>query len=225
MAVVTLVALLKNLVGDDFTTDVTNAVPELLETALRDAIDIIPDELLLKYTSKSGVNGFVTGITTAGDTPDAMNKKILKVTRNTRTCKEISEAQATQASDSASMFVATNYSPNWYIDHAAVGNPKIVILPTPTDTESARVDFIMYPHGGTDYDDSAYDVLFNFLGLPQEAINLVLYKAAVNILDARISNAIQDDEDNEMLSMLGAQKQAFGDILKFEVSKLTKVTE
>ena len=104
----------------------------------------------------------------------------------------------------------------------------IVILPTPVSGTVARVDYIDYPHGAktfSQYDSASYDAMLNSLGIPLEAINLIIYKAAVNILDARLSNAIQEDEDTEMLSMIGAQKQAFGDILKFEMSKLTKKTE
>jgi len=224
-----IVTLAKNLIGDDFTTDVTNAVPEILEVAIRDVIDIVPENLLLKYTTLSfsvdDTNGKKSGITSNSSTQSTKNIKILRVKRDVFECKEIPYSYKQQAEDDSSMYLATKYSPVWYVDNEAV-DPDVQILPEPSDTESARVDFIKYPHGNNSaYYNENYDVVFNKIGLPLEALNLVLYKYAANIIDCRISNAIQEDEDTEMLQMLSAQRQAYSDILKFEISKLTKVVE
>ena len=225
-----IVTLAKNLVGDDFTTDVTNAVPEILEVAIRDTIDIVPENLLIKYSALShsidDTNGFTSSISANSSTQSTKNIRVLRGQRDGFDCKEIPYSYKRQSADGDSMFVATKFSPVWYIDNEAT-DPDVQILPEPSGTESARVDFIKYPHGNlaSDYEDDPYTTVLNKIGLPLEAINLLLYKYATNILDCRISNAIQEDEDGEMLQMLSAQRQAFADILKFEISKLTKAVE
>ena len=108
-----IVTLAKNLIGDDFTTDITNAVPEILEVAIRDVIDIVPENLLLKYTTLSysvdNTNGKKSGITSNSSTQSTKNIKILRVKRDVFDCKEIPYSYKQQAEDDSSMFLATMF--------------------------------------------------------------------------------------------------------------------
>ena len=45
----------------------------------------------------------------------------------------------------------------------------------------------------------------HFGGIPENAYQAVIYKTCINILVKLISDAVQDDEDSEMLQMLNNQ--------------------
>ena len=55
--------------------------------------------------------------------------------------------------------------------------------------------------------------------LPNNAIHGIVLKSCINILQAYISNFIQDEEDQEMLQMIQAQLQGFQSAYQQEMSR------
>ena len=50
-------------------------------------------------------------------------------------------------------------------------------------------------------------------------LQAVVLKACINILQAYISNFVQDEEDNEMLGMLNAQIQSISALYTLEINR------
>ena len=59
-------------------------------------------------------------------------------------------------------------------------------------------------------------------GLPHEAAQAVVLLASINMLQAYISNAVQDDEDTEVLQMITAQIASLQSQLQLEMARFTE---
>ena len=62
----------------------------------------------------------------------------------------------------------------------------------------------------------------NINGLPDSCLQAVVIKACLNILQAYISDFVQDEEDNEMLSMLSTQMQSLQGLFQSEMARFTE---
>jgi len=195
-----------DLISSDYTD--FNSEADLFNAAVADVVDSMPRELLLKYAvDPFDLTNLIPTWTGVED------KKVLLVTRLdasggfNRECLPVSIPDFEKAKDANSIYLATKHSPIYaYLTDA--GTTAINIYPTPTSTETAKVYYFTYPAG---------DVVGNqaISGIPDECHQAIILKACINILSAFVSNAVQDEEDSEILAMLSSQiqtlKQAYTD--------------
>jgi len=187
-----------DLISSDY-TDI-NSEADLFNAAVAEVADSIPTELLLKYTvDPFDLTNLVPTWTSVED------KKVLLVTRLdasggfNRECLPVSIQDFEKAKDANSIYLATKHSPVYaYLTDA--GTTALNIYPTPTSDETVKVYYFAYPTSDITEDTS-------ISGLPDECYQAIVLKACINILDAFVSNAVQDEEDSEILAMLSSQRQ------------------
>jgi len=207
-----IVSRITDLVGAEYSTIPSNSSDDLINSAIMEVADSLPNELLLKYCK------YKTNITAAG--LDAVEeKKILFVTREiadagleARECKPVSYDEFLKAQNSTSIYYATVESPVYSYDIATADDPKLKIFPVPTDDQLGYVWHFNYPSSGISTDST-------IAGLPDSCLQAVVLKACINILQAYISDFVQDEEDQEMLTMLNAQIQSLQQSYQTEIGR------
>ena len=188
-----------DLISSDYTD--FNSEADLFNAAVAEVVDSMPIELLLKYA----VDPEDLDNSTPTWTSVAANK-VLLVTRldasggSNRECIAVSIQDFEKAKDANSIYLATKHSPV-YAYLTDTGTTALNIYPTPTADETVKVYYFAYP--SSDLVASASSIA----GLPDECYQAIVLKASINILDAFVSNAVQDEEDSEILAMLSSQRQ------------------
>ena len=211
----TFAARLQELIGSSYTTIAANSYSDIFNTAVAEVADILPPDLIVKYAvAPQELNG------TTAEWTAVEGKKVLQVLRRDgsggkyRAVRPLSNWDFEKAKDSNSIYLATKYSPvmQYWNENATT---KVVIYPTPTDTEPAEIWFFEYP--GSDITGNS-----NIEGFPNEAEQLVLLKAANKLLQTYISNMVQDDEDGELMQMLTVQQQTLQAQMLDELKRFTE---
>ena len=219
----TMAQRIQDLVGFDYTSNSINTENEALEAACAEVIDTLPEELLLKYAVAP------TDLTSGSPTMDIRGKRILRVSRiegsndNSifihRPCEKLTiDEYLYNTQDENSIYLPTSHSPV-YTEDPESGTATLKIFPALTGSSAdtvntAKVWYITYPYGDFDQ-NTALD------GLPNEVEHAVALKASSHIIDTMISDKIQDDEDEEMLRMLQAQKQNLDATYQIEMGRLS----
>tara|TARA_R100001594_G_scaffold147417_1_gene200364 strand:- start:287 stop:982 length:696 start_codon:yes stop_codon:yes gene_type:complete len=219
----TLAQRIKDFIGFDYTSDAGNMHSEIeaIETACAEVIDSLPDSLLLANAEKPA--SIIHG--TADSSFNSEGKKVLRVLRKddrgyNRVCEEVDIDTFNEMQDEDSIYFPTQHSPIYTLD-AATGTTKLKIRP------SVRTDLINY--AGTVYSiaypiaadfSSALDTLTSIPGLPNEAEHAAALKASIYILQTLVSDAVQDEEDDEMLNMLQTQLQSLTVMYTTELQRL-----
>ena len=214
---------IQDLIGFDYASNSINTENEALEAACAEVIDTLPEELLLKYAVAP------TDLISGAPTMDIRGKRILRVSRIEgsnddaifihRPCEKLTiDEYLYNTQDANSIYLPTSHSPVYTEDpESAVATLKVfpAITGSSADTvNTAKVWYITYPYG--DFDGNiALD------GLPNEVEHAVALKTASYILDTMMSDKIQDDEDEEMLRMLQAQKQNLDATYQIEMGRLS----
>lgn len=200
MAVVSnIITRIKSLVGDDITE--IESYKTLINTGFNYAADLIPSNSELWRSAR---------ITPSIDkTVDASDAKIILVTREDdgsvdRVAVEVSLDHFKRgSSDTSSIYYnAGNYR-------------------NPIYSFEANGDMVIRPQGGTvaiyryvylePYDDAdpSTDITEKTSGadfdFPEQAMHLGVLKACSYLLQAKMSEAVQEEEDNELLALLQAQ--------------------
>ena len=213
----TLAQRVQDLVGFDYADNSILTEDEALETACAEVIDLTPTTLLLKYAVAP------TDLVDGSANMDIEGKKILRVIRFddnavARLCEklDIDEFKLVTV-DTNSIYLPTKHSPV-YSEDPETGTTKLEVRPVPTGSadaaNSGKVYFITYPTG--DFDgNQALD------GLPNEIEHAIALKASMYILQTLISDAVQDDEDDELLNMFNNQMQSLAGMYQAEIQKLT----
>lgn len=220
-----LVYRVQDLIGFDYTGDAGDMLTEnqALETACAEVIDALPESYLLKYAIKpfslhSGNVNTVDGFNFEG-------KRVIRVVRKDsgnikRVCQEVDIDAFEDMKDTDSIYHPTRFSPIYTLDSTS-GTTFLKVLPELTGgaggVNSADVFNVEYPAGS----DLTSATSIN--GLPNEAEHAVALKAAIYILQAKISDAVQDEEDDEMLSMLQTQLQSLMAMYTAELSRLIQI--
>ena len=204
---------IKDIVGEDVFTNCTGT-NDFINGAVMEVANIVPVDLLMKYYS-----GAVTVLNTSSSTTTVTNKVVLSVIRQDgtsgpwRDCMQVNEVDfKTKYQDDNSTYKATKLTPVW-----AVVRDSLTIEPEPTDTSPGNVYIFSYPT--TDWASSNDEY---FTGMPTELEQAILFRAAMNIVQSYISNAVQDDEDSEMQTMLASQAQALSTGYQQEIARFTK---
>ena len=195
-----------DLIGSQYSTDAAYA-GDFINAAINEIADMLPIELLLKYSRTPGVLQSNSEWLVEG-------RKILQVTRTDtnnanveRECNLVARDLFAVSGDSGSIHFATAFSPIYHLDSANAGAATLKILPEPTSEQQGRIWYFSYVADSTDTTGVTGATLNTSYYLPSELIHAVALKSSVNILNAYISNQIQDEEDIEMMQMLQAQIQ------------------
>lgn len=217
-----------------------NFEPSLAEQGVREVIDILPPMYLMRYAPTpvdliDGAAEWRFDTTSSVDTHAVgglEDKRILKVLRNDgrqwRECNEVDYMSYSQAKNSESIYESTEYSPVYNIDMEN-GYPALKVHPQTTGSagaaDSGRVIYVPYPNF---HSEDAYEYVdpegeisgFLDLGFSMDGMNIMALKAAIYITQNLISDAVQDDEDSELLSMLNAQQTSLNSQYEMDMKRL-----
>lgn len=212
-----------DLIGSTYNTDADYA-GDLINAAINEIADMIPIEVLVKYSKTPGVLTSASEWLTEG-------RKILKVTRIDadssgieRECLGVDRGGFAVAGDSGSIYTATNFTPIYHHDTANAGAATLKVLPIPTSDQQAKIWYFTYvtsavPDG--DITDLTEATLNTSVYLPNNLIHAVALKSSVNILKAYISNQVQDEEDIELMQMISTQMQLLEKDFMTEMQRYT----
>ena len=214
-----------DLIGSQYSTDAAYA-GDLINAAINEIADMLPIELLMKYSRTPGVLESNSEWLVEG-------RKILKVTRIDadssgieRECNEVNRAGFSVAGDSNSIHKATEYSPIYHHDTVNDGAATLKILPEPTTPQKGKIWYFTYVTStvpDSDITDLTEATLNTTVYLPNNLIHAIVLKACTNILKAYISNQVQDEEDIELMQMIQAQLQGLQQDYTTEIQRF--VTE
>jgi hypothetical protein len=207
---------IKDLVGDDI-SDI-EGYQDIINTGFNYIADIIPaDSELWRNSALNVMSVFLSTYPVVADV------RIIMVTRTDnsgikRVCKEVPIDYLQRGEDSTSIYYnAGNYrNPIYSFDSTGA----LVIRPTPSDTSTlAHVHYFPYLTN-TDLADSGEIDGSNF-NFPKQAIYLGVLKASSNLLQAKISQAVQEEEDGELLGLLQGQIASIDKSMQEEMQRLT----
>lgn len=216
-----------DLIGSQYSTDAAYS-GDLINSAINEIADLLSLETLLKHSRTPGVLESNSEWLVEG-------RKILKVTRIDadsngieRECLYVDRQDFQKASDSGSISYATAYSPVFHMDSANAGAATLKILPEPTTPQKGKIWYFSYASGtspDSNIEDLTESTLNNSLFLPPETMHAIVLKSCINILDAYISNQIQDEEDMELLGMVTQQKQGLEARFQAEIQRFVEPDE
>ena len=202
----TIAQRITDLIGATYNTEAAYE-GDLINAAINEIADMLPDDVLLKYSKTPGV-------LTSNSEWLVEDRKILKVVRVDadsngieRQCKEVDRAGFGVAGDSGSLYKATAHSPIYHEDSANAGATTLKILPEPTGSQQGKIWYFSYIANGTDSTGITQATVNTSLYLPSNLIHSIALKSSVNILKAYISNQVQDEEDIELMQMIATQMQ------------------
>ena len=210
---------IQDLIGFNYASNDINSEDEAIETAAAEVIDLLPVGLLLKYAVAPA------DLYTDNTTYAIEGKKILRVIRFdastvARLCEKVDIDTFKEITvGSNSLYLPTKHSPV-YTEDPESGTTLLNVFPTPTAAgtdlaEAAKVYYITYPIGASTDSLSAID------GIPNELEHAIALKASMYILQTMISDAIQEDEDDQMLAMQNNQMQSLQGMYQAEMQRLT----
>ena len=210
---------IQDLIGFNYASNDINSEDEAIETAAAEVIDLLPVGLLLKYAVAPA------DLYTDNTTYAIEGKKILRVIRFdsstvARLCEKVDIDTFKEITvGSNSLYLPTKHSPV-YTEDPESGTTLLNVFPTPTAAgtdlaEAAKVYYITYPIGSSTDSLSAID------GIPNELEHAIALKASMYILQTLISDAVQDDEDDEIQAMLNNQSQSLQAMYQAEMQRLT----
>ena len=200
---------IQDLVGEDVTT--VDGYKDLICSGFNYVADIIPNDSELWRHSE---------LDDSGSLEDSSENKVIIVTRYDstdtaeRVAKEVPLDYLKRGEDSSSIYYnAGNYKNPIYSytpDGTFVGKP---------DGGTFKIYKFKYLTGA-DATDVTLVTDFATIRFPEEASFMAILKSASNILHALISNAIQEEEDQELLSLLNSQLQSVSTAIQDEMNRL-----
>jgi hypothetical protein len=220
----TITQRITDLIGEQHSTDAVYST-DLINAAINEVADMLPKELLMKYSSSPTAVTSGTGASIEG-------KKVLKVIRvdaNTggieRECKELGRTEYAQARDSGSIHYATVFSPVYNIDSMNTASNLDIFPDCNGSGQEGNIWTFSYIPDAENTVAMTAALLSSSYFLPSELIHAIALKSSVNILKAYISNQIQDEEDSEMLQMIQAQVQLLEKDYGTELQRFVPQTE
>jgi hypothetical protein len=204
---------IKDLIGDDV-TDITS-YKDLINSGFNYIADLIPNNS--EIWRHSELNN------AASISDDSSDYKIILVTRRdssdttNRVCVEVPLDYLRRGEDTSSIFYnAGNYkNPIFSIDE----NGGIIIKPTGGTPVIYYYTYITNQDitGATNFSDLDSTGALKF---PEQAGYVAILKASSNLLQAQISNAVHDDEDQELLGLLNANLASIDKTMQEEMQRL-----
>jgi hypothetical protein len=211
----TMAQRITDLIGSDYSTIATNTADDILNSAIAEMADLLPNELLIKYApSPTILNNSPTSWTAVE------GKKILQVIRldasggKYRECQPLEKHHFDAATDTDSLYLATKHTPVYTLYNNA-GTTTLYVSPTTTTDETASIYYFEYPTS----DQTGQSTI---TGLPNEVLHAVALKASIGILQAYISDWVQDEEDQEIQNMLNNQIVTLQNLYTQEIARFTE---
>ena len=230
----TVAQTISDLIGSDMNSTLVTSYEDLINSGFNFIADLIPadSELWsannLKNSSASGSDsGFVIN-------NETFKRKVILVTRTesggiARAAQEITYEDYLTGQDTTSIFYhgrSTTLPIYTYLPTGALiispsigtGDSRIVYyfdyIVSAISTLTSNQLFL-----GHDADDVATTNL-DGKGFPEKAFFSGCIKSAINLMQAKISNAAQDDEDMELIQILQAQGLSLEKLLQGELTAL-----
>ena len=203
----TIASRISDLIGDTYSTIPSLSYKDLINAAFNEVADTISTEELLKYSDTP------TNVTSASGV-SIEDKKILKIVRvdaNSngvdKECKFLEQTNYSIASDSNSIYKATAHSPVYTV--YSLNNASTVLI-HPDCNSSGQVGRIWSFAYAVDTDDltTITTSTLNTKFMPKTSMHAIVLKSCINILNTYISEQVQEEEDQELLTMVTAQIQS-----------------
>jgi hypothetical protein len=226
---------IKDLIGDDTGSTLIPSFEDLIRAGFNYVADLIPatsemwnSHNLDKATADDSDSGF-------GFTSTTRLRKIIKVTRTNagdieREALEISYKDYLKGADPTSIFYHGRSTTLPVYTFKPDGN--LVISPEIGSGDSRTIYYFDYItvsisninslqlHLGKDSSDTTVAGGEAGKGFPELAFYVGCIKSALNLLQAKISDAAQDDEDMELVQILQAQKANLEKEFQSELQRL-----
>jgi len=231
-------ARIEDYIGDVVSDYNENGLADVFDNTLREIITILPPELLYARGNYSVANGNKFEITSEAPVDmagkifiRAYRANVVSATTQNKLCKMVDLDEWFSASDSNSIYAASPMDPICTIDESN----SFYILPVPTSSHYARLyafdaaynesDATALLSGEVGYISAdisqgkgLYAIIIN--GLPVEANEALTLLASLNYLTAYISEAVQEDEDSEIVNLVNAQIGYLQNKLTQEMARL-----
>tara|TARA_R100001594_G_scaffold9786_2_gene23640 strand:+ start:2030 stop:2713 length:684 start_codon:yes stop_codon:yes gene_type:complete len=208
----TILERIKDVIGDAVTDIIS--YKDLIDSGFNYVADLIPPNSELWRLEE---------LPSAEDNVVKEGKKIITITRSDsnnifpQVCKEITFEIYSKGEDATSIYyTGGSYRSPVYSIHPDDG--KIYVRPA-----GGNVKVYYFPYFDANVVESNWiDNKYNMenIGFPGAAVHAGVLKSASNILQAYISNATQDDEDNELLGLLTAQSGTLDKLFSEEIQRL-----
>jgi len=211
----TMAQRITDLIGSDYSTIAANTADDILNSAIAEVADLLPNELLIKYATAPET---LNNVQTSWDSVEG--KKILQVIRldasggKYRECQPLEKTDFDAASDTDSLYLATKHTPVYTLWNNT-GTTALYVYPTTTADETGKIYSFTYPT--TDQTGQS-----TISGLPNEVLHAVALKASIGLLQAYISDWVQDEEDSEIQSMLNNQVVTLQNLYNEEIARFTE---
>tara|TARA_R110002020_G_scaffold444956_2_gene656663 strand:- start:100 stop:768 length:669 start_codon:yes stop_codon:yes gene_type:complete len=208
MAASSIITRIKDLVGDEVTS--IEGYKDLINSGFNHAADLIPSDSELWRSA-------LIESTTDLSTIKASNSKVILVTRQDsnsvdRVAKEVSLDYLKRGQDDPTSiyYNAGNYRNPIY---SFEPNGDMVIKPTGGTVAIYRYVYLVETNITDETDGTDFD-------FPQQALNLGILKACSYLLQAKISEAVQEEEDNELFALTQGQISTIDKMIQEELQRL-----
>ena len=208
----TVLERIKDFTGDDI-TDVAS-YEDLITSGFNYMIDALPVD------SQFWQSNNATAMSTSSTLTSMDTRKVINVTATysdsiERVAKEISLADYRKGLDTTSI----------YYHGASVKNPVYSISETggmliaPT-ADSVKIFYVEYLDSADNIVDANLGTEFAAFNFPKEIVFAAILRSSINLLNARVSIASQDEEDTELLSILTGQLAVVKELFADEMQRL-----
>lgn len=212
MAIDTITARIEDLISDFYSTDIVADLDAAYTSAVAHIVDTVPAALLLKEQVAGDIETF-----TASEEVDVKGKKVLQITRiddsgTERWCSPANPTDYSIALETDSIFQATEWNPIYTI----LAGGAVSAAPTALSAGQATLGKVYcfdYP--------LVIPATTTIPGLPNELIQAVVLKSAINLLQTYIGNAVQEEEDTEIMQLVQGQIGQYENALNSELTRYT----
>jgi len=147
---------------------------------------------------------------------DASDYKVIQVTSTDansikRICKEVPIEYMRRGEDTSSIYYNADNYKNPIYSFDPEGN--MIIKPEPSSFEIFYYTYVL------DTDLTSLKS-YTSIGFPHQAVFLAILRACSNLLQAKVSAAVQEEEDSELLSILNGQIATVDKLTQEELQRL-----
>ena len=222
----TIAERITDLIGSEYATIPSLSYKDLIHAAFNEVADMMSIDELLKYSRTPGT------LTQASEWL-VEDRKILRVTRVDADSSGIERAASyvdwhefQRAQDTGSIYQATAYSPVYSFDSKNAGAASLMIFPVcNNDGQVVKILYFAYAGdsgGVVDVSLKTYTTLNTECYMPSTSIHAIVLKSCINILQAYLSEQIQDEEDVELMQMIQNQIQSLEKSFLQEMQRFLK---
>lgn len=198
----------------DYTGDTNpNGLEEVVSATMAEVMNALPSELTVPLCESGDIVNITSATTALVD-----NDIVLSVyyADDGVEATKVSNPIFNKASDSGSIYEASQLDPVYTISNNASGVPELRVHPAPTNGEAYT-----FPQQSVTITNS----FSNHAGIPQVAHELIILGASIKVLQSRISDAVQTEEDPELTRMAIEQINSLKELYQFEMAKLLGAPE